>query len=92
MPRTALFVIDIQRGLVDDPKTQIPHALRIRQSTEEILAAARDIVDQYRTAQRESPSVIVFVRSFSLQPLSTPRERMAPRLEPKKVAGLWVRP
>lgn len=62
MPRSALFVIDIQRELAHDPKTQIPHADRIRSAGEKILSAARDIIDQYRTAQKQSPSVIVFVQ------------------------------
>lgn len=62
MPRSALFVIDIQRELADDPKTQIPHAGRIRSAGEKILTAARDIVDQYRTALKQSPSVILFVQ------------------------------
>ncbi|POS81195.1 hypothetical protein DHEL01_v200406 [Diaporthe helianthi] len=62
MTRSALFVIDIQRELADDPKAQIPHADRIRSAGEKILSAARDIVDQYRTAQKQSPSVIVFVQ------------------------------
>lgn len=62
MTRSALFVIDIQRELADDPKTQIPHADRIRSSGEKILSAARNIVDQYRAAQTQSPSVIVFVQ------------------------------
>ncbi|KAI7782701.1 hypothetical protein LA080_013037 [Diaporthe eres] len=62
MPRSALFVIDIQRELAHDPKTQIPHADRIRSAGEKILSAARDIIDQYRTAQTQSPSVIVFVQ------------------------------
>lgn len=62
MPRSALFVIDIQRELADDAKTQIPHADRICSAGEKILSAARGIVDQYRTAQKKSPSVIVFVQ------------------------------
>lgn len=62
MPRSALFVIDIQRELAHDPKTRIPHADRIRSAGEEILSAARDIIDQYRTAQKQSPSVIIFVQ------------------------------
>jgi nicotinamidase-related amidase len=62
MPRSALFVIDIQRELADDPKTQIPHADRIRAAGEKILSAAREVVDQYRTAQKQSPSVIIFVQ------------------------------
>lgn len=62
MTRSALFVIDIQRELADDPKTQIPHTDRIRSAGDKILLAARDIIDQYRTAQKKSPSVIVFVQ------------------------------
>lgn len=62
MTRSALFVIDIQRELAQDPKTQIPHADRIRSAGEKILSAARGIVDEYRTTQRQSPSIIVFVQ------------------------------
>lgn len=62
MPRSALFVIDIQRELAQDPKTRIPHADRICSAGEKILSAARDIVDQYQTARKQSPSVIVFVQ------------------------------
>lgn len=62
MPRSALFVIDIQRELAQDPKTRIPHGDRICSTGEKILAAARDIVGQYQVAQKQSPSVIVFVQ------------------------------
>ncbi|KAI3390242.1 hypothetical protein diail_11127, partial [Diaporthe ilicicola] len=62
MSRSALFVIDIQRELAHDPKTRIPHADRICSAGGKILESARDIIDQYRTTQKQSPSIIVFVQ------------------------------
>lgn len=62
MPRSALFVVDIQRDLALDPKTRIPHAERICAAGDKILVAARDIIDSYRTKDHESPSIIVFVQ------------------------------
>lgn len=62
MPRSALFVVDIQRDLALDPKTSIPHAERIRTAGDKILVAARDIIDSYRNTNQESPSIIVFVQ------------------------------
>lgn len=41
MPRTALFVIDIQNELAGDPQTEVPSASRIRAAGEHILAASR---------------------------------------------------
>lgn len=62
MPRSALFVVDIQRDLALDPKTRIPHAERIRSAGDKILVAAREIIDSYRNKAQESPSIIVFVQ------------------------------
>lgn len=62
MSRSALFVIDIQHELAQDPKTQIPHAERVCAASEKILTAARSIVDSYRMKDQRSPSVIVFVQ------------------------------
>lgn len=62
MPRSALFVIDIQNELARDPETRIPHASRICSAGDKILAAARDIIDSHRAAGRPSPSSIVFVQ------------------------------
>lgn len=62
MPRSALFVVDIQRELALDPKTRIPHAERICAAGDKILIAARDIIDSYRNKTQESPSIIVFVQ------------------------------
>jgi nicotinamidase-related amidase len=42
-PRSALFVIDIQKDLVSDPKTQIPHAERICRAGVDILSSVRGI-------------------------------------------------
>lgn len=62
MSRSALFVIDIQRELAQDPKTRIPHAERVCSAGEKILAAAREIVDSYRVTGQQSPSIIVIVQ------------------------------
>ncbi|KAM5352051.1 hypothetical protein ACJ41O_004774 [Fusarium nematophilum] len=58
VPKSALFVVDIQHDLATDPKTKIPHAARIRNAGEKILGAARGIADAYRAP---SP-LIVFVQ------------------------------
>lgn len=62
MSRSALFVIDIQRELAQDPKTQIPHAERVCSAGDQILVEARRIIDSYRTEGQRSPSIIVFVQ------------------------------
>ncbi|KAG5656880.1 hypothetical protein KAF25_011049 [Fusarium avenaceum] len=54
-PRSALFVIDIQKDLASDPKTQIPHAERIRRAGVDILSAVRGI-------ETNPKPVIVFVQ------------------------------
>ncbi|CAN8100509.1 unnamed protein product [Discula destructiva] len=62
MPRSALFVIDIQHELAQNPETQIPHAERVCSASDKILTAARSIIDEYRSHDQESPSIIVFVQ------------------------------
>lgn len=54
-PRSALFVIDIQKDLASDPKTQIPHAERIRRAGTDILSAVRGI-------ETNPKPIIVFVQ------------------------------
>ncbi|KAK7425932.1 hypothetical protein QQZ08_007646 [Neonectria magnoliae] len=51
--RSALFVIDIQKGLAANPETEIPHAARIRDVGDKILSVAR--------SQKPAP-LIVFVQ------------------------------
>ncbi|UNI23933.1 hypothetical protein JDV02_009722 [Purpureocillium takamizusanense] len=60
MPRTALFVIDIQKELADDPQTEIPHAARIRDAGDRILDAARNLASS--VPQGKQPALIVFVQ------------------------------
>lgn len=55
IPRSALFVIDIQKDLALDPKTEIPHAERIRRAGAEILSSVRGI-------EANPQPVIVFVQ------------------------------
>lgn len=62
MPRSALFVIDMQRELAQDPKTCIPHAERLCSNAGNIIVAARNIIDPYRYEDQQSPSIIVFVQ------------------------------
>ncbi|KAJ4421043.1 hypothetical protein N0V82_003947 [Gnomoniopsis sp. IMI 355080] len=62
MPRSALFVVDIQRELAQDPKTRISHAEKVCSAGDKILVAARAIIDSYRQKTQESPSIIVFIQ------------------------------
>ncbi|KAJ6779539.1 hypothetical protein PWT90_05163 [Aphanocladium album] len=60
MPRTALFVIDIQNELAGDPQTEIPGAARIRAVGEQILAASRSLADA--SSAEKPPALTVFVQ------------------------------
>ncbi|KAL1910918.1 hypothetical protein Sste5344_003090 [Sporothrix stenoceras] len=61
--RTALFVIDIQGELANDPATQIPYADRVVQAGTKILQSARRaIADASATIDDKTPSIIVFVQ------------------------------
>lgn len=62
MPRSALFVIDIQGENAIDPATRIPHAERVRAAGGQILAAARGIIDSFRDRGAQAPSLVVFVQ------------------------------
>jgi nicotinamidase-related amidase len=62
MPRTALFVIDIQAALALDPTTEIPHAQRIRDAGTQILARSRAAIDSARTQQQQPELQIVVVQ------------------------------
>lgn len=55
VPVSALFVIDIQKDLASDGKTEIPHAERIRDAGEQILEVARGIA-------ADPKPIIVFVQ------------------------------
>jgi len=63
-PIAALFFIDIQKGIADDPEHEIPAAARIRTAGAKILETARRILD---TSRAEGPSegpgaLIVFIQ------------------------------
>lgn len=45
MPRTALFIIDVQQSLAADHKTHIPHATRLCSSINQILERVRKTED-----------------------------------------------
>lgn len=60
MSRTALFVIDIQHALALDPKTAIPHASRVIDSSTAILNKARAHIESAR-ARGKSPDLEIVV-------------------------------
>jgi nicotinamidase-related amidase len=62
MPRTALFVVDIQAELAQDPTTEIPHAERIRHAGAQILARSRAAIEQSRTLDQQPGLEIVIVQ------------------------------
>lgn len=62
MARTAIFVIDIQAELAQDPTTEIHAASRIREAGSVILAAARACNDTARSEHRQPPLLIIFVQ------------------------------
>ncbi|KAK7408478.1 hypothetical protein QQX98_009345 [Neonectria punicea] len=56
--RSALFVIDIQKGLAANPETEIPQAARLRDVGDKIISVARSLI-----TSPETPSpLIVFVQ------------------------------
>jgi nicotinamidase-related amidase len=88
MPRTALFVVDIQEELAGDSGSQIPHAGRVKEAGTKILADARKVIDAAREKGEDPPLNIVFVQheekpedgtmirgSKAWQLTFTPRER-----------------
>jgi len=62
MPRTALFVIDIQVSLASSPPTEIPAAARIRSAGTSILQRARQAINSACEQGREPDLEIVFVQ------------------------------
>lgn len=62
MPRTALFVIDIQHSLAADPATEIPHASRLRAAATTVLTRARAAIDASRSRGQEPGLEIVVVQ------------------------------
>ena len=63
MPKTALFVIDIQNEMAGVGfSTIIPHAERIRAAATEILKRARNAVDTAHKENKSPPLVLVFVQ------------------------------
>ena len=67
MPKTALFVIDIQNGLAGEGfSTTIPNAERIRAVGAEILNRARNAVDAAHKKNQSLPLELVFVQHEEL--------------------------
>lgn len=66
MPRSALFVIDIQRELAHNPTARIPHAEQACPAGEKILSVARGIMDPYSGSEdqqkQQFPWIIVIIR------------------------------
>ncbi|KAH6857398.1 Isochorismatase-like protein [Alternaria rosae] len=62
MPRTALFVVDIQVSLASNSSTEIPAAARIREAGTSILQRARQAIDTACEQGREPDLEIVFVQ------------------------------
>lgn len=60
--RTALFVVDIQNDLATDPETRIPHAARLLDSAEKVIASTRKQLDTLRQTESELRPLIVFVQ------------------------------
>lgn len=61
--RKALFVIDIQNELINDPETRIANPERIIKASEEILKIARSNLDRSpERTSRASPALLVFVQ------------------------------
>ena len=55
---TALFIIDIQKDLAANLKTQIPHAERVKKAATQILASARQVIAK----DTNKSDIIVFVQ------------------------------
>jgi len=67
MPKTALFVIDIQNEMSGEGfPTAIPHAERIRAAGAEILNRARNAVDTSHKNNQPVPLELVFVQHEEL--------------------------
>ena len=73
---TALFIIDIQNDLATDPKTKIPHAGRVRAAGDEILSAARRVLDaQHSSNPQARPHPILFFVQHHEKPEEGPLVR-----------------
>lgn len=59
MPRTAIFVIDIQNHIAVDPTSRVPQADRVIKASEEILQTARSIKD---SNEKSNSPLIVFIQ------------------------------
>lgn len=92
---TALFFIDIQKGVADDPEHEIPDAARIRTAGSKILETSRSILDSSRADESsESSALIVFIQHEEPPedgPLNRGSELWKLVFEPRdKVAEEWL--
>jgi len=65
MAPAALFFIDIQKGIADDPEHEIPAAARIRRAGAKILETARRMLDTRHldgSSDVAPPALIVFIQ------------------------------
>lgn len=64
MPRTALFVIDIQVGMAQDLEHEVPHAARIREAGRAILQKARTAINSARLQHLDPSLGIIIVQHY----------------------------
>jgi len=76
MAPTTLFVIDIQKAMAENAKTEIPHAKRIREAATSILDKARSSIDASRHSGKE-PILSIVVVQHEEQPEEGPLVRGA---------------
>lgn len=72
--RKALFVIDIQNELINDPQTRIPNPEGFINASEQILKAARSNLEldpDSNGSRSASPSLLVFVQHEEFPPKGT---------------------
>lgn len=60
MPRTALFCVDMQAELAQDPQTEVPAAARMRDVGKSILTKARTVIKDQR-AQGVHPDLSIII-------------------------------
>lgn len=60
MPRAALFCIDMQAELAQDPQTEVPAAARMRDVGNSILSKARTAINEQR-AQGVDPDLSILI-------------------------------
>ncbi|KAM3472875.1 hypothetical protein MY8738_008665 [Beauveria namnaoensis] len=67
MPRTALFVIDIQNELAGHPQTEVPGAARIRSAGSQILRISRALADAAAATPPEDSKILLYLSLCSMK-------------------------